>query len=93
MNLLDWIVSPAPEHEANGVPLFGKGGLFFGRAQRRLCVAQQAPPGAFDVRREEHRRLDRLVFKKFDFDLVLLSAGGNDFVEVFLHDDAYKMLM
>ena len=84
MNLLDWIVSPAPDDEARGVPLFGKGGLFF-RVERsgdHASLNRAKPNRSMFVR----RNIDDLLgwYRKFDFDLVLLSAGGNDFVEGFL---------
>lgn len=78
MNLLDWLVWPAPEAEARGVPLFGAGGLFF--------RAEDSGDLALDM--FSARRIRELAdwYDGFDFDLVLLSAGGNDFVDVFLRD-------
>jgi hypothetical protein len=76
MNLLDWLVWPAPEDEKRGVPLFGAGGLFF-RAEDTGDTALDmfSPRGVRDL-------VD--WYEGFEFDLVLLSAGGNDFVDRFL---------
>ncbi|MDQ0010693.1 hypothetical protein J2T07_002899 [Luteibacter jiangsuensis] len=86
MNLLDWIVSPAPEDEARGVPQFGKGGLFF-RVERSgdQAAPQAAHPGRSMFTEDN---VDDLVgwFTRYRFDAVLLSAGGNDFVDTWLHD-------
>ena len=84
MNLLDWIVSPAPDEEERGVPLFGQGGLFF-RVERsgdHAARNPEAPKRSMFVR--EH--IDELMgwYARFEFDLILLSAGGNDFVGPFL---------
>ncbi|MBX3700156.1 MAG: hypothetical protein KF903_04065 [Dokdonella sp.] len=76
MNLLDWLVWPAPEDETRGVPLFGAGGLFF-RAEHSGDRALQM----FDA---DGVRDKVDWFAAFEFDLVLLSAGGNDFVGDFL---------
>ncbi|ROU07921.1 hypothetical protein [Lysobacter enzymogenes] len=84
MNLLDWIVSPAPQDEERGVPLLGRGGLFF-RAERSGDHASRNPD---DPKRSMFVRdnIDDLIgwYANFEFDLILLSAGGNDFVEGFL---------
>jgi hypothetical protein len=86
MNLLDWLVSPAPEDAEKGVPLFGTGGLFF-RTERSGDSAspQFAKPGRAMF---TEKRLEDLVgwFKGFDFDLVLLSAGGNDLADRYLRE-------
>ena len=76
MNLLDWLVFPSPEDERRGVPLFGAGGLFF-RTEDSGEVAMDmfSPKGIRDLSR---------WYGGFHFDLVLLSAGGNDFVDKFL---------
>lgn len=76
MNLLDWLVWPAPADEARGVPLFGAGGLFF-RAEDSgdLALEMFSKRGIRDLAD---------WYDGFDFDLVLLSAGGNDFVDAFL---------
>jgi hypothetical protein len=76
MNTLDWIVYPSPEDEAAGVPLFGSGGLFF-RAEHSGDLATEI---------FKPKKVKNLLgwFKAFEFDLVLLSAGGNDFVGDFL---------
>lgn len=84
MNLLDWIVSPAPQDEEAGVPLLGKGGLFF-RAEHS---GDHASRNAKQPKRSMFVKsnIDDLIgwFRNFDFDLVLLSAGGNDFVDEYL---------
>ncbi|ALN93370.1 hypothetical protein [Lysobacter gummosus] len=84
MNLLDWIVSPAPEDEERGVPLLGNGGLFF-RAEHSGDHASRNPD---DPKRSMFVRdnIDDIIgwYDQFDFDMILLSAGGNDFVDDFL---------
>lgn len=84
MNLLDWIVSPAPDDAARGAPLLGNGGLFF-RAEHSGDHASRNPD---DPKRSMFVRdnIDDLIgwYRGFDFDLILLSAGGNDFVDGFL---------
>lgn len=84
MNLLDWIVSPAPGDEARGVPLLGHGGLFF-RAEHSGDHAARNPD---NPKRSMFvpENIDDIIgwYRKFDFDLILLSAGGNDFVDGFL---------
>lgn len=76
MNLLDWLVFPTPEDEERGVPLFGAGGLFF-RAEESGDTAKNmfTTSNIHDLRD---------WYDGFEFDLVLLSAGGNDFVGDFL---------
>ncbi|MFC4729005.1 hypothetical protein [Coralloluteibacterium thermophilus] len=78
MNLLDWLVYPAPEDAARGVPVFGGGGLFF-RAERigDTAEAMFGPRNVADLLR---------WYRGFEFDLVLLSAGGNDATGQFLLD-------
>jgi hypothetical protein len=76
MNALDWIVYPTPEDEARGIPLFGSGGLFF--------RAEHSGDLATDIFTEKKVKSLLSWFKAFDFDIVLLSAGGNDFVGAFL---------
>lgn len=76
MNLLDWLVWPTPQEEAKGVPLFGAGGLFF-RTEANGDTAQNMFSAA-GVRDKAS------WFRSFEFDLVLLSAGGNDIVGPFL---------
>ena len=78
MNLLDWLVWPAPQAEARGVPLFGAGGLFF--------RAEDSGDLALDMFSTRGIRDLADWYDGFDFDLVLLSAGGNDFVDGFLRD-------
>lgn len=86
MNLLDWLVSPAPQDGEQGVPLFGKGGLFF-RSERSgdHASAQFAKPGRAMF---TDRALGDVVgwFRGFEFDVVLLSAGGNDFADRYLEE-------
>ena len=76
MNLLDWLVFPAPEDEERGVPQFGAGGLFF--------RAEKSGDLALDIFTD--RRIADLAdwYEGFDFDVVLISAGGNDVVAAFL---------
>lgn len=76
MNLLDWLVWPAPADEARGVPLFGAGGLFFRTEDSGDLALDMFAP----------RRLRDLAdwYQGFAFDLALVSAGGNDFVDGFL---------
>jgi len=85
MNLLDWIVSAAPGDEERGVPQFGQGGLFF-RVERSgdHAAPQGAAPGRAMFAKDN---IDDLLgwFTRYDFDAVLLSAGGNDFVDTWLH--------
>lgn len=76
MNLLDWLVFPAPEDEKKGVPLFGAGGLFFRTEDSGdLAVDMFTARGIRDL---------STWYRGFEFDLVLVSAGGNDFVDDFL---------
>ena len=76
MNLLDWLVWPTPEDEARGVPLFGAGGLFFRtEASGDLATDMFSPRGVRDLAD---------WYDGFEFDLVLVSAGGNDFTDKFL---------
>lgn len=84
MNLLDWIVSPAPEDEERGIPLFGKGGLFF-RAERSGDHASYNRDNPKKSMFTPKKIKDLMSwYANFEFDLVLLSAGGNDFVEKWL---------
>lgn len=76
MNLLDWLVYPAPEDERKGVPLFGAGGLFF--------RAEESGDLATDMFAARGIRALSRWYRGFAFDLVLVSAGGNDFVDSFL---------
>jgi len=78
MNLLDQLVFPTPEDEAAGKVMFGEGGLFF-RAEKTGDTALNM----FD--KKKVKSLAKW-YKAFDFDLVLLSSGGNDFVAEFLKD-------
>jgi hypothetical protein len=76
MNILDWLVFPTPQEEEQGVPIFGNGGLFF-RAEESgdLATEMFAPKPLRNIMGS---------YKTFDFDIALLSAGGNDFVGKFL---------
>ncbi|VAW39088.1 hypothetical protein MNBD_GAMMA01-909 [hydrothermal vent metagenome] len=78
MNLLDQIVIPTPKEEAAGKVWIGDGGLFF-RAEKSGDTA---------INMFSQKYVDSLGkwYKAFDFDMVLLSAGGNDFVAEFLAD-------
>lgn len=76
MNLLDWLVWPAPDVETRGVPLFGAGGLFFRTEDSGdLATDMFSTRGVRDLAG---------WYGTFAFDLVLVSAGGNDFVDAFL---------
>lgn len=76
MNILDWLVFPTPEDEEKGVPIFGQGGLFF-RTEKSgdLAIDMFAPKRLRDIMQ---------WYEEFNFDVALLSAGGNDFVDTFL---------
>lgn len=86
MNLLDWIVSPAPQDEEAGVPLLGNGGLFF-RAEHS---GDHASHNRIKPKRSMFTKsnIKDLLgwFDGFEFDLVLISAGGNDFVSEYLEN-------
>lgn len=76
MNILDWLVFPTPEQEERGVPIVGQGGLFF-RAEESgdMATAMFAP-----------KRLKDIMgwYGSVDFDIALISGGGNDLVGKFL---------
>ena len=76
MNLIDQLVFATPEEEAAGKVFFGTGGLFF-RAEKSGDTA---------LNMFTQKKVNKLSkwYKAFDFDLVLLSAGGNDFVADFI---------
>ena len=76
MNILDWLVFPVPADEARGVPIYGRGGLFF-RAEESgdLATDMFSPKRLRDLMR---------WYGGHQFDIALLSAGGNDFVGTFL---------
>lgn len=78
MNIVDWLVHPAPEDAHQAIPAFGQGGLFF------------RDEGSGDLATDifSPKKVDRIAdwYDGFDFNLVLLSAGGNDFVDDFLKD-------
>jgi hypothetical protein len=76
MNLLDWLVYPTPADEARGVPIHGRGGLFFRTEESGDLATEMFAPARL-------RDLGRW-YGGFDFDIALLSAGGNDFVGKFL---------
>jgi len=78
MNLLDQLVFPTPEDEAAGKVMFGEGGLFF--------RAEKSGDTALNMFAEKKVKSLAKWYKAFDFDLVLLSSGGNDFVADFLKD-------
>lgn len=76
MNLLDWIVFATPEDEARGVPITGRGGLFYrDETSGHMAVDMFTP-----------KSIKRLMkaYHAFEFDIALLSAGGNDFVSDYL---------
>ncbi|HKN78641.1 MAG TPA: hypothetical protein VJW16_05700 [Lysobacter sp.] len=78
MNILDWLVYPTPEEESRGVPIVGRGGLFFRAEHSGDLAVDIFKPRAFnDLMR---------WYDSTDFDIALLSAGGNDFVGRFLKD-------
>lgn len=76
MNILDWLVFPVPADEARGVPIYGRGGLFFRAEESGDLATDMFSPG----------RLRDLMrwYGGHEFDIALLSAGGNDFVGAFL---------
>lgn len=76
MNILDWLVFPTPEDEAAGVPVAGRGGLFYRDETSGHLATDMFTPGNI-------KRLMK-AYKAFDFDIALLSGGGNDFVSDFL---------
>jgi hypothetical protein len=76
MNILDWLVFPTPAEEEQGVPILGRGGLFYRDEQS----------GSLATEMFTAKGITRLMkaYKAFDFDVALLSGGGNDFVGRFL---------
>ena len=76
MNILDWLVYPAPEDEERGIPVFGRGGLFY--------RAEESGDLAMDIFSAKPLKNLMRWYGSFDFDIALLSAGGNDFVGAFL---------
>jgi len=76
VNLLDHLVHASVLEEKQGTVWLGEGGLFF-RAEKSGDTA---------LHMFADKNVEKLGqwFKTFDFDLVLLSAGGNDFVGDFL---------
>ncbi len=76
MNILDWLVFPTPEQEARGVPIFGQGGLFFRAEDSGDMATDMFAP----------KRLKDIMewYGSVDFDIALISAGGNDLVSKFL---------
>lgn len=77
MNILDWLVYPAPADEKRGVAVFGQGGLFF--------RAEDSGDLAIDM--FTAKRVKALIgwYRAFDFKAALLSGGGNDCVGTFLN--------
>ncbi len=77
-NLLDQVVFPRESDFKEGKVVFGYGGLFY-RAEKSgdIAVSMFAPKRA-------KRHIKWIGNKSYKFDLVLLSAGGNDFVDDFL---------
>lgn len=78
VNLLDHLVQATPEEEAAGKVWLGEGGLFFRAEKSGDTATNMFSP-------DKVNKLGKW-FKAFDFDLVLLSAGGNDFVGDFLQE-------
>lgn len=76
MNLVDHLVFP--DSSAAPIPVFGRGGLFF-RAERSGDTAAT-------IFSEENLNRLRRWLGAYEFDLILLSAGGNDLVGDFLVD-------
>jgi hypothetical protein len=76
MNILDQLVYASPEDEAAGKVMFGEGGLFF--------RAEKSGDTALNMFAEKKVKSLAKWYKAFDFDVVLLSSGGNDFVAEFL---------
>ena len=76
MNLVDWLVFPSPQDEARGVPVFGAGGLFLRR--------EHSGDLATDMFTAAKVRGLARWYEGFEFDIALLSAGGNDFTGAFL---------
>jgi hypothetical protein len=76
MNILDWLVFATPEEEDSGVPVLGRGGLFYrDEGSGHMAIDMFTP-----------KNVKRLVkaYEAFDFDIALLSGGGNDFVSSYL---------
>lgn len=76
MNILDWLVFATPDEESQGVPVMGRGGLFY-----RDETSGHLATGMFTA-----KNVKRLMkaYAAFDFDIALLSGGGNDFVSDYL---------
>jgi hypothetical protein len=87
MNLLDWLVFAPMEEEVRGVPVFGTGGIFF-RAEHS---GDTATPGKRKPKKPMFvaSNINKLLgwYSNMDFDIALLSAGGNDFVGGFLQSE------
>lgn len=77
-NMLDWLVNATPDEEARMAPVLGKGGLFF-RAEKS---------GDLAINMFTRKNIKDLAkwYGRFDFDAVLISAGGNDCVDDFLKE-------
>jgi hypothetical protein len=76
MNILDWLVFPTHEQEEKGVPIFGQGGLFF--------RAEESGDQAVDMFAPKRLKDIMSWYESVDFDIALLSGGGNDLVGKFL---------
>jgi len=76
MNILDWLVFATPEEEAKDVPVLGRGGLFY----------RDETSGHLAVDMFTTKNIKRLMkaYDAFDFDIAMLSGGGNDFVSDYL---------
>ena len=80
MNLIDQLVFPLPEDVNNQKVIFAKGGLFY-RAEK----SGETALNMFTSKRS--KKLAKWIGSQhFKFDLVLLSAGGNDLVSTFLKE-------
>ena len=78
VNLLDHLVHASVQEEKQGKVWLGEGGSFF--------RTEKSGDTAVNMFADENVEKLGKWFKSFDFDLVLLSAGGNDFVGDFLHE-------
>ncbi|MCB1041742.1 MAG: hypothetical protein KDC35_02320 [Acidobacteria bacterium] len=76
MNILDWLVFELPGGDSPYKPVFGGGGLFL----------RKENSGDLAIDMFSKTKVKSLVrwYKAFEFDVVLLSGGGNDFVDEFL---------
>ncbi|HWI18236.1 MAG TPA: hypothetical protein VNT81_10850 [Vicinamibacterales bacterium] len=97
MNILDWLVFATPQEEELGVPVLGRGGLFY--------RAESSGHLAVDMFTDKKVKSLMKAYKAFEFDIALLSGGGNDFVSAYLKktfaahqapmtvDDAFQLVV